>query len=131
MKAELVFNLDEVGMSEWEDRKDKKVIVPKTMDNQTIHHCASRNVKYTSIIMCISAGRESLAPCIVISQDFEPLRRRLMSCCVRLDIDFVLRQRSRPYVSGKLFLESMNGIFIPFLNERREPEEFTDCEAVL
>jgi hypothetical protein len=28
MKADLVFNLDEVGMSDWEDRKDKKVIVP-------------------------------------------------------------------------------------------------------
>jgi hypothetical protein len=27
MKAELVFNLDEVGVSEWEDRKDKKVAV--------------------------------------------------------------------------------------------------------
>jgi hypothetical protein len=40
-KAELVFNLDEVGMSEWEDRKDKKVTFPKTIDSQTIHHCAS------------------------------------------------------------------------------------------
>jgi hypothetical protein len=38
MKFELVFNLDEVGISEWEYRKDRKVIVPKTMDGQTIHH---------------------------------------------------------------------------------------------
>jgi hypothetical protein len=36
MKAELVFNLDEVGMSEWEDRKEKKVIVPTFMDDRTI-----------------------------------------------------------------------------------------------
>jgi hypothetical protein len=49
MKAELVFNLDEVGMSvcryagmsEWEDRKNKKVIVPKTMDSQMIYHRGS------------------------------------------------------------------------------------------
>jgi hypothetical protein len=41
MKSELVFNLDEVGMSEWEDRKDKKVIVRKTIDDQTIPHHAS------------------------------------------------------------------------------------------
>jgi hypothetical protein len=38
MTAELVFNLDEVGISEWEDRKDRNAIVPKTMDEQTIHH---------------------------------------------------------------------------------------------
>jgi hypothetical protein len=26
--ADLVFHLDEVGVSEWEDRKDKKVVIP-------------------------------------------------------------------------------------------------------
>jgi hypothetical protein len=67
MKAELVFNLDEVGLSEWEDRKDRKVIVPMTMDGQTIHHRASRNVKHISIITCITAGGESLTPYIVPS----------------------------------------------------------------
>jgi hypothetical protein len=79
MKAELVFNLDEVGISEWEDRKDKKVIVPKTMEGQTIHHRVSRNVKHISIITCITAGGESLTPYMVTSQDSERLRRRLMA----------------------------------------------------
>jgi nucleoid DNA-binding protein len=37
MKFELVFNLDEVGIFEWKDRKDRKAIVPKTMDGQAIH----------------------------------------------------------------------------------------------
>jgi hypothetical protein len=32
MNAELIFNLDEVGMSEWEDRKDTTMVVPKAMD---------------------------------------------------------------------------------------------------
>jgi hypothetical protein len=40
-KTKKVFNLNEVGMSEWEDWKDKKGIVPKTMDSQTIHHRVS------------------------------------------------------------------------------------------
>jgi hypothetical protein len=31
MKFDLIFNLDEVGMSEWEYRKEKKMIVPMTM----------------------------------------------------------------------------------------------------
>jgi hypothetical protein len=37
MKVELVFNLDEISMPEWEDRKEKKGIVPTFMDGQTIH----------------------------------------------------------------------------------------------
>jgi hypothetical protein len=45
MKAELMFNFDEVGMSEWENRKPKKVIVPKTMAGETVHHRVSRGVK--------------------------------------------------------------------------------------
>jgi hypothetical protein len=35
---ELVFNLDEVGISEWEDRHQRKVIVPSAMRGRTIFH---------------------------------------------------------------------------------------------
>jgi hypothetical protein len=131
MKAELVFNLDEVGISEWEDRKEKKVIVPKTMDGQTIHHRVSRNVKHISIITCISAGGESLTPYIVMLQDSERLRKRLMARGVRLGVDFVLTHRPKPYINGKLFLDYITHIFVPYLNELRESEEFAECEAIL
>jgi hypothetical protein len=87
MKAELVFNLDEVGISEWEGRKDKKAIDPKTIDGQTTHDRVSRNVKHISIITCITAGGESLAPYIVRPQDSERLRKRLIARGVRLGVD--------------------------------------------
>jgi hypothetical protein len=92
-------------MSEWEDRKEKKVIASATMDGHTIHHRPSRNVRHISIIRCITAAGESLTPYIVTSQDFDAIRKRLMSRGVRLGVDFVLRRRSKPYVSGKLFFE--------------------------
>jgi hypothetical protein len=111
MKAELVFNLDEIGMSEWEDRKDKKVMVSKTMDGQTIHHRASRNVKHISIIICITAGEEFLTPYIAISQDSELFHKRLMRHGVHMSVDFGLRQRSKSYVNNTLFLKYINGIF--------------------
>jgi hypothetical protein len=102
MKVELIFNLDEIGMSEWEDRNDKKVIVPKTMDDQTIHHRVSRNVKHISIITYITADVESLTLYIVTLQDYKPFRRKLMNRGVRLGVDCMLRQRSKPYVNGKV-----------------------------
>jgi hypothetical protein len=50
---------------------------------------------------------------------------------VRLSVDFVLRQRSKLYASCKLFLEYINTIFVPCLNELKEFQEFEACEAVL
>jgi hypothetical protein len=65
---------------------------------------------------------------------------------VRMDIDSVLRQRSKSYVNSILFLEYINNLFIPYLilsyltlpylneirdtrYEIRETEEFEACEA--
>jgi hypothetical protein len=50
---------------------------------------------------------------------------------VRLGVDFVMKHRSKPYISGKLFLDYINNIFVPYLNELRESEEFAQSEAVL
>jgi hypothetical protein len=88
-------------------------------------------VKHISIIAYISAGGESLTPYIVTSKHSERVRERLKSRGVRLGVDFVLRHRSKSYVNGKLFLEYINIIFIPYLNELWESEEFAECEAVL
>jgi hypothetical protein len=50
---------------------------------------------------------------------------------VRLGVAFVLKHRSKPYVSTELFLDDINSIFIPYLNELQQSEEFARCEAVL
>jgi hypothetical protein len=69
MKAELVFNLDQLGVSQWEDRRDRKVVIPRTMSGQTTQHRASRNVKHMSIMKYISAAGESLTLYLMRSQE--------------------------------------------------------------
>jgi hypothetical protein len=71
--TELIFDLDEVGHSEWDDWTSKGVIVPKSMSAQKIHHKINRNLKHMSVIVCISAAGESLTPYIVTSQDPPPV----------------------------------------------------------
>jgi hypothetical protein len=131
MKAELVFNFDEVDMSEWDDRKEKKVIVQATTDSRTIYHCASRSVRHISIIKCITIAEEPFTPYIVTSQDSDAIRRRLVSRDVCLGVDFVLRHLSKPCVNGEFFLEYINTIFVPYLNELQDLEDLETCEAVL
>jgi hypothetical protein len=48
---DLVVSLDEVGIgiSEWEDRKSKKVDVPTAISNQTIDHGVNWNLKHITL----------------------------------------------------------------------------------
>jgi hypothetical protein len=39
--CDLVCNLDEMGVSEWEDRKSKKVVIPMNMKDRLIRHKAA------------------------------------------------------------------------------------------
>jgi hypothetical protein len=43
--AELGFNLDEIGMSEWEDGRERRVVVPSTMRWRKISHVIHGNSK--------------------------------------------------------------------------------------
>jgi hypothetical protein len=85
--AELVFNLDEVGISDWEDCKVRKVVVPYRRSCAArrcmIHHGISRKVKHISVIACVFAARESLIPYTITLQDSPSVREQLEKHGVR------------------------------------------------
>jgi hypothetical protein len=54
--ADLVFNLDDIGIIEWEDRIERKVIVPSIMRGEKIFHGIHRRLKHISVVACISAS---------------------------------------------------------------------------
>ena len=66
--ADLVFNLDEVEISEREDRIARKVIVWTSMSGQTIHHGVHRNLMHMSVEYCVLASGESMSPFVASSQ---------------------------------------------------------------
>jgi hypothetical protein len=57
---ELVFNLEEVGISDCEKRTTRKVLASSTMRGQTRHHGISRIVKDILVIAYVSTAGESL-----------------------------------------------------------------------
>jgi hypothetical protein len=58
--TELVFNLDEVGISDRADRKMRKGLAPATIPGQRIRHGISWKMKHISVIACPSAAGELL-----------------------------------------------------------------------
>jgi hypothetical protein len=63
--ADFVFDLDEIGIREWEDRVERKVIIPSAMREQKIFHGIHRGLKYISMITCMSAGGDHMIPFLV------------------------------------------------------------------
>jgi Fe2+ transport system protein FeoA len=116
--AELVFHLDEVRFSEWEDRKDKKVMAPVSTASQTVHHAVSRNVKHLSIVMCISASGACLTPYILSSQATGPVQQRLVQTGFRSGRAVIFQQRPRADLNG------------PHLMRVRTQNNLLDEEAV-
>jgi hypothetical protein len=79
--VERVFNLDELGISDWEDCKARKVVV--SASRSMIRHQISRKVKLISVIACISVAGESPTPSIMPSQDYPSVREQLNNHGVR------------------------------------------------
>jgi hypothetical protein len=131
--TELVFNLDEVGISDWEDRKMKMkaAIVPATMRGQTIHHEISRTVKHISVTACVSAVGKSLTPYIITSQAPMSVQERLKKEGVRFGTDFVLRSNSKPYINAEIFLDYIRTVFLLNLAELRTLDGFAEETGVL
>jgi hypothetical protein len=130
--AELVFNLDEVGISDWEDRKNetKTVIDPVTMRGQTIHHEISRAVKHISVIACVSAAEESLTPYIITSQAQTSVQERLKKEGVRFGMNFVSRSDPKSYINAEIFLDSFERSSYPFsLNSGRWMDSLKKLEC--
>jgi hypothetical protein len=126
--AELVFNLDEVGCGEWEDRQSKKVIVPKQLENCTIHHKIDRSQKHITIITCVSAAGSHCVPYIVTSVTVPP---SLLLSGLRIGKDVVFKQNSKPYVDSKTFIDFLLTVFFPALASTRAELNLPNDEAVL
>jgi hypothetical protein len=76
--TELLLNLDEVGISEWEDRKSKNAIVQTSMRDQTRYHKINRKLEHVSIIVCVS----------------EAVREQLKTRGVSFGTDFILKAQN-------------------------------------
>jgi hypothetical protein len=128
--ANLVFNLDEIGISDWEDRKPKKVVVPITVATHDIHHRMSRNVKHISIVKSISAGGACLTPYVVTSQESATFHRALEATGIQIGKHVILKQRAKPYVNVDLFENSVRTAFLPHLAITRIMQNVRNEEAV-
>jgi hypothetical protein len=65
--AKLIFNLDETGLSDWEERKAKPVMIPTTIEDSHLHYPVDRGIRHQTLLCCISASGDAYCPLLVCS----------------------------------------------------------------
>lgn len=127
--AELVYNADEVGCSQWGDKKNKKVIVPSLNNDIRITHKVPRSSKLQTILGCISAAGDVLTPVLIHSR--KTIDQQVYSLGLREGTDVIIRYSESGFINVEIFEDWINNFFIPFVNSTRNELKLQNEEAIL
>jgi hypothetical protein len=61
----IIFNLDETGLSEWENRRSKPVLAPTQEQESTLHYPVDQSVRYHTLLCCVTASGDSYCPMLI------------------------------------------------------------------
>jgi hypothetical protein len=94
--AELIFNLDECGFSDWEELKSKPVLIPSRVKNTVLHYPIDRGIRHQTLRCCITAACDAYCP-LMVSADRSVMQ--VFDTGVRDGIDLKIEIASSPYVT--------------------------------
>jgi hypothetical protein len=72
--AELIFNLDETGLSDWEERKPKPALIPTDLEDSHFHYPADRAIRHQTLLCCVSAAGDAYCLFLVSSNTSRQLQ---------------------------------------------------------
>jgi hypothetical protein len=98
--AELIFNLDETGLSGWEERKTKPVVIPSHASSSTLHYPADRAIRHHTLLYCASASGDAYSALLIAPH---PRARRIFEKGIRVNVHLKLEIRQVLYVDAELF----------------------------
>ena len=127
--AAFVFNIDEVGFSEWADATTVTVIVPSDFTCDDIKIPVPRAGKRASMVACISADGESINPGITVPRS--TIEVELLESGYTPDKVCITHQENGFY-DTKSFCEWAESIFFPEIQRRREKYDYEgECVCII
>jgi hypothetical protein len=114
--TELVFNLDETGLSDWEERKRQPVLTPAEIDGDVIHYPIDRRIRHQTLVCCISGAGDVYCP-LLISSDANA--RSVFEKGVRDGIDLRVEIAGSAYIMTDFFLQYLRDMPIPAVESNR------------
>jgi hypothetical protein len=100
MPAEMIFNIDECGFSDWEERKSKPVLIPREAQGTVIHYPINRAIRRQTLICCITAAGDAYCPLLVTT---DHSARQGFNHGPRDGIDLKIEIARSAYVTKEIF----------------------------
>jgi hypothetical protein len=126
--SELVFNLDETGLSDWEERRPKPVLIRADLANQSLHYPVDRAIRHQTLLCCISASGDAYCPLLLSAN---AAATAIFEKGVRENIDLQVKILNSPYVTREVFLDYIRGVFIPAVESNRSMPGCQNKPAIL
>jgi hypothetical protein len=98
--TELLFNTDENGFSDWEERKPKCVLIPTEARETILHYSVSRKIRHQTLVCRVTAAGDTYCPLLVSSN---PAARAVFQYQIRDGIDLQIEISPSPYVNAEIF----------------------------
>lgn len=124
---ELIINIDEAGYSEWVDAHKRRCIVPSDFTSATASVPIGRSSKRTTLVGAIVADGDSLRPMVVTNRktvDVELLYHGYKYACY-------LAYQPKGFINSALYLEYIDNIVIPYVEQKRKRCGLKDRQALL
>jgi hypothetical protein len=126
--AELIFNIDECGFSDWEERKKKAVLIPQRATNTSLHYPVDRKIRHQTLICCITAAGDAYCPLLVSA---DPHMTEVFRTGVRDGIDLKIEIASSPYVTQAIFEKYIDEVLVPAVVANCDLDGCTDKPSIL
>jgi hypothetical protein len=114
---ELLFNVDENGFSDWEERKRKCVLIPTEARKRILHYPGGRKIRHQTLVCCVTAARYANCPLLV---SLDPTARAVFEHQIRDGIDLQIEISASPYVNAEIFERYIDTVLIPAVEADRQ-----------
>jgi hypothetical protein len=108
--TELLFNSDESGFSDWEERKPKCLLIPTEARETILHYSASRKIRHQTLACCVTAAVDAYCPLLLSSN---PATQTVFQHQIRDGIDVQMEISPSPYVNAEIFERYVDTVLIP------------------
>jgi hypothetical protein len=115
--TELIFNIDESGFSDWEDRKSKSILIPIEARRTTLNYPVSRKIRQQTFVCCVTAVGDAYCALVLSAQ---PAARAVFQYQVREEIDLQIEIVPSPYATSVIFERYVDTVLIPAVEANRE-----------
>jgi hypothetical protein len=128
VSSKLIFNIDETGLSDWEERKPKQALVSAECENRQLHHPVDRGIRHQMLVGCISAFGNLYYP-LLLSTNREVAA--IFDCGERENIDLQIKIVDFPYMTGDIFIEYLRHTLILAVESNQRLPDCLNKPAIL